>query len=195
MKTWLGLKNEPVVLYTGNFESYQGVEMLVAAAAAAAVKIPDLRVVAVGGEPEQIEKIRKMAVAARIEKNIIFTGKRSMSEIPLFKSLASVLISPRLKGTNVPMKIYSYLYSGKPIVATRILSHTQVLDDETAILVEPEAAALGAGIIRALEDMEQSKKIAQNARRLAETKFSRKIYEEKVREAFRFLEESLNTPR
>ena len=45
-----------------------------------------------------------------------------------------VLVSPRSRGTNTPLKIYQYLRSGKPIVATRLLTHTQVLSDETAIL-------------------------------------------------------------
>ena len=39
-----------------------------------------------------------------------------------------VLVSPRSRGTNTPLKIYQYLRSGKPIVATRLLTHTQVLE-------------------------------------------------------------------
>ena len=52
-----------------------------------------------------------------------------------------MLTSPRSKGTNTPLKIYQYLRSGKPIVATRLLTHTQVLDDDTAMLTAPDPQA------------------------------------------------------
>ena len=54
-----------------------------------------------------------------------------------------MLVSPRLKGLNTPMKIYSYLDSGSAVLATRLRTHTQVLDDGIAYLVEPEPVALG----------------------------------------------------
>ena len=56
--------------------------------------------------------------------------------IPLLA--ADVLVSPRLKGLNTPMKIYSYLDSGSAVLATRLRTHTQVLDDGTGPnLLEP----------------------------------------------------------
>ena len=61
-------------------------------------------------------------------------------------------MSPRLKGLNTPMKIYSYLDSGSAVLATRLRTHTQVLDDELAYLVEPEPAALGRGLAALLRD-------------------------------------------
>ena len=66
--------------------------------------------------------------------------QRPAEEIPAFLDAADVLVSPRSLGTNTPLKIYQYLRSGRPIVATRLLTHTQVLDDEVAILTEPTAA-------------------------------------------------------
>ena len=52
-----------------------------------------------------------------------------------------ILVSPRIRGTNTPLKIYSYLRSGKPIVATDLLTHTQVLSPDVARLVAPDADA------------------------------------------------------
>ncbi len=57
-----------------------------------------------------------------------------------------MLVSPRLSGHNTPMKLYSYLAAGKAVLATRIRSHTQVLTDDNALLVEPTAAALARGL-------------------------------------------------
>ena len=51
---------------------------------------------------------------------------------------------------NTPFKVYTYLASGKPLVATRIPTHTQLLDDTLAFLVEPTPAGLAAGIRDAL---------------------------------------------
>ena len=55
----------------------------------------------------------------------------------VYLAYAAVLISPRLDGTTTPLKIYSYLHANKPIVATNITAHTQLLSPETAVLVEP----------------------------------------------------------
>ena len=63
-----------------------------------------------------------------------------------------LLVSPRSRGTNTPLKIYQYLRSGKAIVATRLLTHTQVLSDETAILTEATPQAFAAGILAGLAD-------------------------------------------
>ena len=63
-----------------------------------------------------------------------------------------MLASPRIRGTNTPLKIYSYLRSGKPIVATNLITHTQVLTPDIALLVEPEAEAFAAGLARLIDD-------------------------------------------
>ena len=79
---------------------------------------------------------------------MIFTGERPASEIPDLLAAADVLVSPRSRGTNTPLKIYQYLRSGRVIVATRLLTHTQVLDDGVAILTDATPAASPAGSCR-----------------------------------------------
>ena len=59
-----------------------------------------------------------------------------------YTSMASVLVSPRSTGTNTPLKVYEQVASGVPLVATRIYSHTQILDDEVAFLLEPDASGM-----------------------------------------------------
>jgi glycosyltransferase involved in cell wall biosynthesis len=46
------------------------------------------------------------------------------------------------------MKIYTYMHAGKPIIATRVRSHTQVLDDHTSILAAPTKEEFAAAILR-----------------------------------------------
>ena len=94
---------------------------------------------------------------------------------------ATVLVSPRTDGTNTPLKIYEQLASGRPFVATRVLSHTQVLNEQVCFLVEPEPSAFAAGLLQALNDPDQSGRRSAAARQLYEIAYSRARYEEKMR--------------
>jgi glycosyltransferase involved in cell wall biosynthesis len=78
------------------------------------------------------------------------------------------------------MKIYSYLHSGKPIVATRIPSHTQVLTDTVAALAEPEPAAFGAVLSRVLSDRSYATSLGEEARNLAEKEYTFPIFEKRL---------------
>jgi glycosyltransferase involved in cell wall biosynthesis len=171
----LGLGPEPVVLYSGNFESYQGVLMLVDAAAA----VPEARFLFMGGEPEQID-----AMKARAGGRCVFAGKRPPSELPSFLALTHVLVSPRRQGENTPFKIYTYLASGKPIVATRIPTHTQLLDDTVAFLVDPSAEGLARGIRAVLADPRSASERAARGRALIDREYSPARYAEKVAAAY-----------
>ena len=130
----------PLLLYTGTFEPYQGLDLLLEAVGAAGADASRTRAsLIVGGGPEQVEAARARAAAPA--RTAVFTGQRPRARFPHFVEACDILASPRISGTNTPLKIYSYLRSGRPIVATNLLTHTQVLDRETAVLVDAEAAA------------------------------------------------------
>ncbi|RLG10453.1 glycoside hydrolase, partial [Candidatus Pacearchaeota archaeon] len=95
--------------------------------------------------------------------------------------------SPRVAGTNVPLKIYSYLNSGKPIVATKVLTHTQVLNDEVAILTKPRPKDFANGIIKLLRNEKLRRKIGEEGRKLAERKYSYDQYLEKTKRAYEYI--------
>jgi glycosyltransferase involved in cell wall biosynthesis len=144
---------------------------------------PDVRFVLAGGRPEQIGQARVAASQLQLSERIIFAGQRPAEEIPQFLDAADLLVSPRSTGTNTPLKIYQYLRSGKPIVATRLLTHTQVLNDDVAMLTPPTAAGLADGILRTLADPERARLVGERAKRLAETKYSYEAYLDRTREA------------
>ena len=85
---------------------------------------------------------------------------------------------------NTPFKVYTYLASGRPLVATRILSHTQVLDDTNAWLVEPTPDALAAGIRAVLADPDEAARRAARGRALVDREYSPQRYAEKVEAAY-----------
>jgi glycosyltransferase involved in cell wall biosynthesis len=180
LRTSLALDARPVVFYSGNFEPYQGVELLVDTAS----RVPDVQFLFMGGEPAEIAALRERAVRGGAGGRCLFSGKRSPSELPSFLALASVLASPRLRGANTPFKLYTYLASGKPVVATRISSHTQLLDDSLAYLVEPTPDGLAQGILQALAEPAEAGRRARRGLELVEREFSAARHAEKVRDAY-----------
>ncbi len=188
VRSELGLSAEtPLVLYTGTFEAYQGLDLLFAAAARVAASRPDARFVLAGGRPDQIAAAREQARAAGIDGVTILAGQRPAEEIPAFLDAADVLVSPRSTGTNTPLKIYQYLRSGRAIVATRLLTHTQVLDDDVAILTPPTADGFAEGILAAIGDRPRARAVGERARRLADAKYSYEAYLSRTRQACAYL--------
>ena len=85
--------------------------------------------------------------------------------------ISHVLISPRINGTNTPLKMYAYLRSGKPIVATNLYTHTQVLDSNVAVLVEANPQAPAQGILSVLNDPISASRMGEQAQRLFSDKY------------------------
>lgn len=187
LRAGLVLGDGPVALYTGNFETYQGVELMARAAALS----EHAAFVFVGGEVEDVAALKSRLGPASLSR-CHFVGKQSPNTLPRWMALADVLVSPRTLGGNTPFKIYTYLASGKPIVATRLDTHTQVLSDETAFLVEPTAIDLAAGIDAALSDPAERARRAENGSALLEREYSVSRYREKVAAAYARLGGKLN---
>ena len=167
-----GLDGRPVILYAGTFERYQGLEMLLEAVAEVRRSVSNALFLLVGGKPDQIEALRRRAQELRLQDAVVFTGMVPQDDIPGFLEVADILVSPRLLGTNTPLKIYGYMRTGKPIVATDLWTHTQVLTPEVAILTRPNAEDFAAGLIHVLNDAEYGRRLAEAALRLAEEKYS-----------------------
>ena len=137
-----------------------------------------------GGKPDQVARAREQARAAGIEDVTIFAGERPAAEIPAYLLAADVLVSPRSRGTNTPLKIYQYLRSGKPIVATRLLTHTQVLERRHRDSDRRDAAGVRRRHPRRRSTIAaRAAAIGRRARALAETKYSYEAYLERTRQA------------
>jgi glycosyltransferase involved in cell wall biosynthesis len=181
---WGIASDAPLALYTGTFEAYQGVDMLIDAAAIVARRRPDARVLVVGGEPGQVEAAKAKAQAAGAAAIMVFAGQQPAKDIPGFVQAADLLVSPRIRGTNTPLKIYSYLRSGKPIVATNLLTHTQVLTPEIAKLVEPTPQAFADVMLELLGNPAERRRLAAAAQSVAQAKYSRDTYLRRTADAY-----------
>jgi glycosyltransferase involved in cell wall biosynthesis len=176
-----------LVLYAGTFEPYQGLDLLVEASVEVVDACRDVRFLCAGGNEKQVDGVRGLARQRGVSEYFVLPGTLPPEEVESLLKAASILVSPRTSGTNTPLKIYSYLRSGVPILATRIVSHTQVLTDDVALLVEPRPDALGSGLLTLIEDENLCMRLAQNALRLAHESYSEEAYRRKVGEVFSFL--------
>jgi len=191
IKQQIRTNGEVAILYTGTFEPYQGLDLLIDSSVEVVKQCPRARYVLVGGKPEQVRHYRKKVAELKIEEHYAFTGMVEPEAIPVFIDNCDVLVSPRVEGNNTPLKIYSYLRSGKPIVATNHLTHTQVLNADVSVLTECTPEAFGAGVLSVIADTKKSKKLSESARVLAEKKYSYDVYLRKTREVYAFLEKKI----
>jgi glycosyltransferase involved in cell wall biosynthesis len=170
-------------MYVGNLEPYQGIDLLLHGFRHTLERVPNAQLVIVGGRPDDIEMYREEAERLGILPSAEFLGPRPLNLLPGLLSQAEVLVSPRVKGTNTPMKIYSYLDSGTPVLATRLRTHTQILDEGTAFLVEPDPASLGRGLVRLFRDPPLRRQLARNAKAFVQREFTPEAAQRKL-EAF-----------
>lgn len=169
-----------LALYVGNLEPYQGIEMLVDSAALLPAH-SSVHVQVVGGPMSEVERFRTLVARRGLDDRIRFLGPRPLAELYNLLAGADILLSPRTKGNNTPLKIYSYMESGRAILATRLRTHTQVLDDSTALLVEADAREYARGLRRLAGDQELRRRLGESAKRRVRRQYSLASFYRRVR--------------
>jgi glycosyltransferase involved in cell wall biosynthesis len=172
--------DEPVVMYVGNLEPYQGVGLLLEGMARLDHAVRSARLVIIGGTPQRIEAYRGRAVELGIADRVTFLGPKPVVELGMHLRMATITASPRMQGRNTPMKVYSYLDSGRPLLATRLPTHTQVLDDEIAMLVDPDPEDVARGLHALLSDFQLRERIATAACARVAAEFTPTAYRRKL---------------
>jgi glycosyltransferase involved in cell wall biosynthesis len=162
-------------MYTGTLEPYQGIPLLIDSME----RLGDAyRLVLVGGAPAQVDELRRALAARGLEGRVVLLGRQAAADIPDYLQAADVLVSPRTLGTNIPLKVYSCLASGVPLVATDLPTHTQTITAEIAVLARPEPQAFAAGIARAAGP--EGKEIAARALDFCRRNYTPERYRELV---------------
>jgi glycosyltransferase involved in cell wall biosynthesis len=190
----LGLRGRIPIVYTGTFERYQGLDMVLECAGRVVEQHPDVFFIFVGAKVFQAQEWTEKAAALGLAGHVLFLDVVPPEASMVYLAYASILISPRLNGTTTPLKIYSYLHAGKPIVATNINAHTQVLTGNTAVLVEPNAQAFADGILKVLADPQLGRRLGGNGHRLAQEKFNYQNYMMKVSKIYKTLARDVTLP-
>jgi glycosyltransferase involved in cell wall biosynthesis len=173
----LGLRNNArIVLYTGTFATYQGLSNLIDAMVDVVAFNSNVVLVLIGATegrgPPQSDNAVKLAASG----HLVVLPRQSHAVIPQFLAMAEILVSPRVYGDNVPLKIFDYLRAGKPIVVTDTAGHRSVLDDEVALFVGRDAASMATGLIRLLANPEFAQTLADAAKNRALTSHNEKTF-------------------
>ena len=172
-----------VALYVGNLEPYQGVRLMLDAMIKLAPGDRPLLIV-IGGDDAAVRQHRLIAERLGIGQDVCLLGARPVHALGAYLSQADILCSPRAQGRNTPMKIFSYMASGRAIIATDIESHRQVLDEECAMLVAPDAASIAAGLYRLKIDPELRNRLGDAARCKALSEYSHAAFERRLSRAY-----------
>jgi glycosyltransferase involved in cell wall biosynthesis len=141
----------------------------------------NLRMIIAGGSASQVKHYQDMVKKLGIDKFCTLTGRVPQPVAKKLMEKATVLASPRIEGNNTPLKVYELLASGKPMFATNIYSHTQVLTDDVAFMVDPTAEGIAQGMLDSTANNDTVVEKIRNARKLYDEKYSRKVYEAKMR--------------
>jgi glycosyltransferase involved in cell wall biosynthesis len=187
-------RDRPLILYAGSFEPYQGLHLLIEAFARLREQQPDAFLVVMGGLPEQVQRLGALAAEHGLDGHCVITGRVPPHVARTFAQRATSLVSPRDRGSNTPLKVYEQLASGIPLVATRIRSHTQILNDQVCFLVEPTVEGLTQGILDSLRDESRRQRVIAGALALYHEKYSRPAYERAVRSVLNLLERGRRAP-
>ncbi len=168
------------MLYLGNLEPYQGIDLMLESLAIATQSTEDIHLVVAGGRADDIQKYKLKSRQLGIEPYVNFIGPRPIDHMAALFKDADILISPRTQGNNTPMKIYSYLDAQRAIIATDLPTHTQVLDHTTAELVQPTPRAMAMAMLRLSNDEALRKELATNAKKTAIEKYSHQAFKATV---------------
>ncbi len=175
--------NAVIALYVGNLERYQGIDLLLEGVARVSPET-NLQTIVIGGDITRVKLYRQRAFDLGIATRVRFIGARPVAHLNAYLAQADILVSPRILGQNTPMKVYSYMQSGKAILATDIRSHSQVLNSECAELVAPNPAALAAGLERLAADPELRRRLGAVALETAMREYSLPVFRRKLQEAY-----------
>ena len=147
-------RNKKIILYTGHLYDWKGADTLLYAAKL----LPESVVVFVGGTDADVDNFRNKAQSNQVE-NVLIVGHRPVGEIPIYLCAADVLVLPNSAKQTIssrytsPLKLFEYMASRRPIVASDLPSLREILTEETAIFFEPDnQQSLSEGIKFALND-------------------------------------------
>jgi len=123
--------------------------------------------------------------------NVFFLGPRPLASLYGYLEQADAVVSPRTEGSNTPMKIYTYMDSGRPLVATSLPTHTQVVGSAEAELAEPTPEAFAEAMAKVIADPEYGRTLARNARNLVAREYNPDSFRARVNEFYTRLESCL----
>src|SRR6218665_1493401 len=152
LKAQLGLSGCTVLGFIGSFYAYEGLDLLMDALPTLLAQRPDVRVLLVGGGPQD-EALKAQALRLGVADKVVFTGRVPHSEVNRYYDLVDVLVYPRhsmrLTELVTPLKPLEAMAQGRVLVASDVGGHRELIQDgKTGVLFK-------AGSAQALADATQ----------------------------------------
>lgn len=157
-------QNKTIVVYTGNLYKWKGVQTLIDS-----LKYFDEEclLILVGGTEKDV---KELIMKNKKIKNVLIIGHRLHAKIPYWLKSADILVLPNSgqqeisKNWTSPLKLFEYMASKRPIVASDLPSTREILNEENAVLVEPDnPKKIAQGIQMILKDNNLAEKISSKA--------------------------------
>lgn len=152
-------QDKKIVAYTGHLFEWKGADILLETAKLISnfkfriSNFEDILFIFVGGMPQDIENFKKKA--GNLD-NVMILGQRPYKEMPLFLKAADVLVLPNSAKEEIsrlytsPLKLFEYMASGRPIIASDLPSVREILNPTNALLIIPDDPKLLAEKIQIL---------------------------------------------
>jgi PEP-CTERM/exosortase A-associated glycosyltransferase len=174
LKAHLGLERASIIGFIGSFYAYEGLDLLLEAFPAMLAMRPDVRILLVGGGPQEVA-LKAQAVRLGLADKVVFTGRVPHGEVRRYYDLVDVLAYPRysmrLTELVTPLKPLEAMAQGRLLVASDVGGHKELIrNGENGILFESgSAVALANAIVDLLATPERALTISRAARRFVET--------------------------
>jgi glycogen(starch) synthase len=140
----LGLTRATVLGFLGSFYAYEGLDLLLDALPGLVAARPDIRVLLVGGGPQETS-LRAQAAALGVADKVVFTGRVPHDEVGRYYELVDILVYPRhsmrLTELVTPLKPLEAMAGGKLVAASDVGGHRELVKDGvTGRLFSPDHA-------------------------------------------------------
>jgi len=184
-----------IITYVGSFAVYQGIDLLFATIPEVCRQYPQARFVVIGGSTTEIAERQAALQQAGVAESVLFAGKCPPAELPDWLAASDILLSPRIAGTNTPLKLLDYLKAGRAIVATENAANRQILDDDCARFAAPAPDAYGAAILALAHDKALRETLAAAGQQRLETHYTYRVFRDGLRLVYDELDRAPDTGR
>jgi len=169
----LGLDGRTVLGFIGSFYAYEGLNVLLDALPSMLAHQPDIRLLLVGGGPQDAA-LRRQAEALGVTEQVIFTGRVPHGDVQRYYNLIDVLCYPRLKmrltDLVTPLKPLEAMAQGRLLAASDVGGHRELIEDGRTGVLFPagDAAALARKVLALLDAPECWPLLREQGRRFVE---------------------------
>src|SRR5450830_155462 len=173
LKARLGLQGASVIGFIGSFYAYEGLDLLLEALPGILARCPDVRVLLVGGGPQDAA-LKAQALRLGLADKVVFTGRVPHDQVQRYYDLMDLLAYPRhsmrLTELVTPLKPLEAMAQGRVLVASDVGGHQELIrHGQTGMLFKAGSAdALAQAVVNLLAAQDRWPAMREAGRRSVE---------------------------